>query len=121
MNKFNVIFYETENGTCPIEDFFSELDIKMRVKIVSLVGILQEKGNFLREPYSKHLHDGIFELRCIFGNNIVRVLYFFAPGNVIVLTNGFVKKTQKTPEKEIRLAIKRRTDFLERAVENETI
>lgn len=51
-----------------------------------------------REPYSKHLDDGIFELRCKFGSDITRVLYFFYYEGKIILTNGFVKKTQKTPK-----------------------
>ena len=49
----------------------------MRAKIFGLLGILQEKGNMIREPYSKHIGDGIFELRCKFGSDITRVLYFF--------------------------------------------
>ena len=55
--------------------------------------IAYEKGNMLREPYSKHLDDGIFELRCKFGSDITRVLYFFYYEGKIILTNGFVKKT----------------------------
>ena len=86
----------------------------MRAKIVGLLKILEEKGNLLREPYSKHLEDGIFELRCQVGNNISRVLYFFYYEGKIILTNGFVKKTQKTPKEEIRLAKSRRADYLER-------
>lgn len=68
----------------------------------------------LREPYSKHLDDGIFELRCKVGSNITRVLYFFYYEGTIVLTNGFVKKTQKTPLGEIALAKERRADYIER-------
>ena len=71
-----------------------------------LIGILKEKGNQLREPYSKNLDDGIFELRCKVGRNITRVLYFFYYKGQIVLTNGFVKKTQKTPPEEVELAKK---------------
>jgi phage-related protein len=55
--------------------------------------------------------DGIFELRTIQGNNITRILYFFVVGKQIVLTNGFIKKTQKTPKKEIELALKYRDDY----------
>ena len=69
------------------------------------------KGNDLREPYSKFLSDGIYELRAVQGNNITRVLYFFVVGQKIILTNGFVKKTQKTPESEIDLAKKYRKDY----------
>lgn len=77
MTKFEVIFYEKEHGECPVEQFLSALDLKMRVKMVGLLEILEEKGNLLREPYSRHLDDGIYEIRCKVGNNITRVLYFF--------------------------------------------
>ena len=50
----------------------------MRAKIFGLLGdFTGEKGNMIREPYSKHIGDGIFELRCKFGSDITRVLYFF--------------------------------------------
>ena len=65
---------------------------------------MEEYGSELREPYSKYLEDGIFELRGKVGNNISRVMYFFYVGNRIILTNGFIKKTQKTPRKELELA-----------------
>ncbi len=114
MAKFEVIFYEKENGDVPVEDFLTGLDRKMRVKISGIIGILQEYGIYLREPYSKHLEDGIFELRGKLGNNISRVLYFFCHDGKIILTNGFVKKTQKTPKAEIERAKAYRKDYLER-------
>lgn len=77
MQRYEVIFYEKENGECPVEDFISAQDVKMRAKLVGLLEVLEEKGNRLREPYSKQLEDGIFEIRCKVGNNITRVLYFF--------------------------------------------
>jgi toxin-antitoxin system, toxin component, relE family len=86
----------------------------MRAKLVGLLQILQEKGNLLREPYSKHLDDGIFEIRGKVGTNITRVLYFFYYDNKIILTNGFVKKTNKTPVNEIKLAKMRRKVYLDR-------
>ena len=93
----------------------------MRAKLSGLIFILQEKGNILREPYSKHLDDGIFEIRCQMGNDISRVLYFFCCGKTIVLTNGFIKKSQKTPRRELELAKKYRKDYLERNVHYENI
>ena len=114
MTKFEVIFYEKENGDCPIEEFMNSLDIKMRAKMIGLLELLEEKGIQLREPYSKIIEDGIFEIRCKVGNNISRVLYFFYFEGKIVLTNGVVKKTQKTPTEEIKLAKKYRADFKER-------
>ena len=109
---FQIEFYETENGKQPVADFLDSLDDKMAAKMISLMEILEEKGPELRLPYSRALEDGIFELRCKVGSNISRALYFFYVGRTIVVTNGFVKKTQKTPPGEIRLAKERREDWL---------
>jgi len=79
--------------------------------------LLENKGNELRLPYSQHLDDGIFELRTIQGNNIVRYLYFFFIEKKIVITHGFRKKTQKTPPSEIQRAKDYRTDYLNRKLE----
>nr|WP_296033319.1 type II toxin-antitoxin system RelE/ParE family toxin [uncultured Dorea sp.] len=114
MTKFEVVLYEKANGECPVEEFITSLDMKMQAKMIGLLELLEEKGNQLREPYSKSIDDGIFELRCKVGNNITRILYFFYYEGKIVLTNGFVKKTQKTPAEEIKLAKERRSDFKER-------
>ena len=111
---FEVEFYENENGDTPVEDFLNSLDIKMRNKLLMILNVLQEKGNQLREPYSKHLEDGIFEVRGKVGNDISRVLYFFYYNGKIIITNGFVKKTQKTPKSEIKIAKKYRKEYLER-------
>lgn len=112
--EYEVIFYEDEKGKCPVEDFLDSLDIKMRYKVVSYIDLLKDYGPNLRSPYSEYLEDGIFELRVKLSSNITRTLYFFTEGKMIILTNGFVKKTQKTPRKEIDLAKKRRKDYLER-------
>lgn len=89
-------------------------DARMRAKMVGLLEWLEEKDNQLREPYSKMLDDGIFEIRCTVGNNITRMVYFFYYERKIILTNGFIKKTQKTPSGQIKLAKRRRADFQER-------
>lgn len=108
MTSFTIVFYELPNGDSPVEAFLTSLDIPMRAKAVGLLQILQEKGN--------QLGDGIFELRVQSGNNISRILYFFFTGGKIVVTNGFIKKTKRTPVKEIRLAKKYRRDYLERMI-----
>ena len=86
----------------------------MRGKLVMTLKVLQEQGNRLREPYSKHLEDGIFEVRGKVGSDISRVLYFFYYGGRIILTNGFIKKSQKTPRNELEKATLCRKDFMER-------
>ena len=114
MPEFEIIFYEKEDGTMPAQDFLDSLDEKMRAKMILTVDMLQKNGNRLREPYSKPLDDGIMELRAVVGTNISRVLYFFVVGQKVILTNGFIKKTQKTPKKEITLAKKYREDYIAR-------
>jgi phage-related protein len=111
---FHLEFYKTEDGKEPVEDFLDSLDDKMEAKLIGLMEILEEKGTELRMPYSEHLDDGIFELRCKLGSNITRTLYFFYSGKSIIITNGFVKKTQKTPPGEIKLAKDRRADWIRR-------
>lgn len=112
--KFKAEFYETKNGNKPAKDFMLSQDDKMKAKLFGLVDILEQYGNALREPYSKPLGDGIFELRAKVGTNISRVLYFFYYEGRIILTHGFVKKTQKTPKSEIKKAKEYRKEFLER-------
>lgn len=105
---------KNKNGDRPAEDFLNSLDVKMRSKLLMILKVLQEKGNMLREPYRKYLEDGIFEVRGKVGNDISRVLYFFYYSGKIILTNGFIKKTQKTPRSEITKAKEYRADYLER-------
>ena len=118
MEKFIVEYYKKEDDSCPTEEFMNSLDMKMRAKILRLQFLLEQNGNQLTEPYSKHLEDGIFELRAQQGNNIARILYFFRIGQRIVITNGFVKKSQKTPKKELELAKRYRADYMEKEGKN---
>jgi phage-related protein len=111
-DEFKVEFYETSDGKCPFLDFLSTLDVKLRAKVFRDLGLLQKNGNDLGMPFSKFLDDGIFELRTKLGSNNVRVLYFFIYGKTIIVTNGFKKKTQKTPIGEIQLAQKYRNEYV---------
>ena len=113
MNKFKAEFYEN-GGRIPAKEFLDSLDKKMRTKFVAEIKLLEEKGNQLREPYSKYLKYGIFELRAKVGTDISRVLYFFYYEGRIILTHGFVKKTQKTPSSEIEKAKQYRNDFIKK-------
>ena len=62
-SNFNADFFRKQDGSCPVEDFLDTLDTKMRAKLLRLIMLLEQNGNELREPYSKPLGDGIFELR----------------------------------------------------------
>ena len=114
MNKYTTLFYETADGKIPAKDFLLSLDYDMRAKMIRTLEILQRNGPSLREPHSKELEDGIFELRARVGTNISRLLYFYDEGRVVLLTNGFIKKTQRTPHKEIDLAKSYRADYYAR-------
>ena len=114
MNDYNTIFYETADGRIPAKEFLLSLDYDMRAKMIRTLELLQKNGPELREPYSKELEDGIFELRAKFGTNISRLLYFFDDCKLVLLTNGFVKKTQKTPKQELNLAKTYRADYYAR-------
>ncbi len=111
---FDVEYYEKEDGTFPAEEFILSLDSKMQAKMFRELDLLETFGNQLREPHSKPLGDGIYEIRAKVASDITRVLYFFVINKKIILTNGFVKKTQKMPDNEIALAKKYRKDYLER-------
>lgn len=119
MEYFKVIFYKLEDGTEPVKDFILGLDRKMRAKVMKELKMLSLNGTELREPYSKLLDDGIFELRAKSGSDITRVLYFFFVGRKIILTNGFVKKSQKTPPEELDRAKRYRSDYLKRKGHND--
>ncbi len=114
MGNFKVIFYDKADGTKPAEEFIESLDEKMQAKILRTIKLLQNNGKELREPFSKYLRDGIFELRARVGSDISRVLYFFIIGQRAVLTHGFIKKTNKTPQAEIDRAIRYKSEYLER-------
>lgn len=116
---FSVEFYEKSNGVCEVWDFLEELrlkakrnkDARIQYKQISLyIELLQENGTYLPNNITKHIQDGIWELRP--GNN--RVLYFFEKENTFVLLHVFRKKSQKTPKKEIEKAKLEREDYLNR-------
>ena len=110
---FKIEFYTTNSGRIPVSDFLESLDKRMQARALRMITLLAHNGNELRPPDSKYLIDGIFELRIKSGHDISRILYFFYFDRKIILTNGFIKKTPKTPKKEIELAIRYKKDYIE--------
>lgn len=93
-------------------DFFNEQKQKVKDKIIwtfKLIETIQQ----VPEDYLKHLTgtDGLYEIRVQTGSNIFRILCFFDKGKLIVLANGFQKKTQKTPKSEIEKANKIKREY----------
>lgn len=87
---------------------------KMRAKIVRTIELLEEKGVSLRMPHSENLGEGIYQLRAQTEGEKARVLYFFMVGDKAILTNGFIKKTARTPKSELDKAKKYREKYLQR-------
>jgi phage-related protein len=106
-----VEFYEREDGHVPVEHFLRDLDPKARAKVVREIELLREFGTELREPYSKFLRKGLFELKIRLSRRNYRIFYFFSAGRIIVLTNGFIKKTPKTPSEELERALFFKADY----------
>ena len=114
VQEYEVIFYDKPDGSEPAKEFLNSLDIKMRAKMVKEIELLAVNGPELREPYSKSIGDSIFELRAKVGTDITRILYFFFVGRKIILTNGFIKKTTKTPPSEKEKAKQYRAEYISR-------
>lgn len=114
INEYKIIFYEKENGQIPFMVFYKSLDTRMQIKVIKALDILSNYGNNIPRNYSKKLDKYIYELRIIERNNISRVFYFFIKNKKIVITNGFIKKTNKTPKNELTKARLYRLDWLRR-------
>lgn len=93
-------------------DFFQKQKPKVKEKILWTFMVIETVEKIPTE-YFKHMEgtDGLFEIRVQFGNDIFRVFCFFDEGKLVVLTNGFQKKTQKTPKKEIEKALKIKNEY----------
>lgn len=114
MPDYTCEYFETDRGDRPVEEFIDSLQEGTQRKFFYKKSLLEEFGPRLPFPHAKKLVHNIYELRFEGPNETARVLYCFFYGNRIVFTNGFKKKSQKTPEKEISLAVQRRTIFLKR-------
>lgn len=116
--KWIVDFYEKENGDVPVMEFLESLPTKHKAKAQKSIDLLEEYGMGLKEPYVKHItgkeYKGLSELRIKFASDISRIFYFMPVGTKLILLHGFLKKTQKTPKRELDTAKKYMIDHLRR-------
>ncbi len=102
-----IIFYKSY-----FEEFFVKQRDKVQAKIVWTFDLIEEIEK-VPETYLKHLEntDGLYEIRVQQGSDIFRIFCFFDQGQLVVLANGFQKKTQKTPKGEIDKALKIKQEY----------
>jgi phage-related protein len=112
---YKVRFFHLSGGASPVEEFLDSLPAKHAQKVVWVLQLIEDLDQ-IPATYLKKLvnTDGIWEIRAQQGNNIFRLLGFIDGDAIIVLTNGFSKKTQKTPRQEIALAEQRKKEHLKK-------
>ena len=119
---WEIEFYQKENGEIPVEDFLYSLRPKLRAKAYSDISLLKRLGINIREPFSTAIkggrYKGLFELRVKFSSDIIRIFYFLFKKNTFVLLHGFLKKTNRIPERELEIALSYKLDY-ERRCQNE--
>lgn len=111
-----IVFYRTESGACPIEGFLDSLSGKQAQRVAWVLRLVEERDS-VPAQYFKKLAGAkdIWEVRVQIGSDTIRLLGFLFGSGSLVLTNGFAKKTQKTPAKEIALAEQRKRDHINRS------
>ena len=110
--KWSVNYFTDKSGKQPVKEWIDALDMKLQLKIFRAFELLEEFNINLKAPYVKPLPDKLYELRIKDAKGIYRIIYFAYTGQTFIMLNGFVKKSQKTPEREIELAKKRIKEVL---------
>ncbi|MEW6050136.1 MAG: type II toxin-antitoxin system RelE/ParE family toxin [Candidatus Zixiibacteriota bacterium] len=111
MPRTQIVFYCEANGKTPFLEWFERLTEKAQDKITVRLERLRELGHELRRPEADYLSDDIYELRVKAQAVNYRVLYFFHGRQLVVLSHGFSKQQAKVPDTEMKLAIRRRTNY----------
>ena len=115
MNIKTISFYRTSSGKCPVEEHLDSLSDEQATKIAWVLKLIRELDQISTKYLKKLVNtNDIWEVRVAVGGNTFRLLGFFDGPELIILTNSFQKKSRKTPVKQIRLAEKRKKDFLNR-------
>jgi len=102
--EFTIEYVELPNGRLPAREFVDSLDDKAAARIDAFIERLRIYGNRMQGKFVKKLTNDIFELRVKQFDRIFRVLFFYQPGMLIVITSGFQKKTEQTPPGEVTRA-----------------
>ena len=107
---WKVLFFQTSRGDSPVKEFIGEQDSMIRSKIALSILLLKNQGPFLKPPYIKKLQDKLYELR-ISGTAQIRIFYTIHHSEYYLL-HAFKKKSQKTPSKELKVALDRMKEIV---------
>lgn len=107
---WKILFFQTARGGSPVEDFIKEQDDVTYAKALQAIQLLANNGPFLKPPYIKKLQDKLYELR-ISGKAAIRIFYTIS-NNEYYLLHAFKKKSQKTPSKELKVALDRMKEIV---------
>jgi putative addiction module killer protein len=94
------------------DDFMATLNTAEQKKVRYILDLLETEDR-ISTKFIKHIRDGVFEIRIEYNSNIYRIFFIFDEGKIVVLFNGFQKKTQKTPENEIQKALRIKDEYYE--------
>ena len=106
---WSIVFYVDHRGKCPPREFIEELPVMDQAKIRNVLRLLQEFGNNLSMPHAKQIKGKLWELR----PGGVRLFYFAYIGQQFVILYGYRKQSQKAPDREIEIAMRRMQELMD--------
>ena len=110
--KWEIDFYQDNQGNILVQDFICQQSAKVKAKILRYIDLLQDFGLSLGQPYVEKLAGSdVWELRMRHSSNYYRILYFASTGRRFILLHAFLKKTDRTPKSEIKIAQNRIFDY----------
>ena len=111
----NIVFYRTETGKCPVEEFLDSLQTKEAQKVSWVLRLIQEFDKVPSQYFKKLTSsEEIWECRIQIKSKAYRIFGFFSKGDTLVLTHGYSKKSQKIDNKQVRRAENYRRDYIAR-------
>ena len=113
MSPRQIIFYETDFGEKPVEEFLAALDAAVRAKIVRTLELLRTQQIVPAKFWKKLSGSDLWEVRVEYAGNIYRVLAAFAKNNRVILLHAFQKKSQKTPRQDMQIALQRQKRYFQ--------
>lgn len=110
-----IVFYRIETGKCYVKEFLDSLSGKEAQKVVWLFKLIEELESIPKKYFKKLTStDNIWEVRVDGRDKTYRILGFFDGNKIVVFNHAFIKKTQKTPKRDIEIAESRKTDYMRR-------